>query len=131
MILALLVIFNHILRALSSSIITEGSNNATCPPGTTIDVTISIGKALQFGIHDCVVKDASKQEFKCFKLYNTLKTWSNAESSCVAQGGHLASLNTLKELEFASNVVLRQYVQVSDCNVINLFLRVCVDWRDR
>eukprot|EP00960_Hanusia_phi_P034221 750928-Hanusia_phi.AAC.2 len=119
--LLLLAGFSHFVQrseaALSPGVV-SGYENITCPAGTKLEVILSMSSTLQFEEEDCVVKGSNEQQFKCFKFYKSLAAWSTAESRCVSLGGHLASMNSFRELEVVSDVVLRQYVQVSDCTTI-------------
>eukprot|EP00961_Rhodomonas_salina_P011512 154992-Rhodomonas_salina.4 len=53
--------------------------------------------------------DGDNKGSACFKLFDTPKKWSDAESSCVAWGGRLAAIQSGHE-----NVVARLPVMMSD-----------------
>ncbi|XP_020509522.1 galactose-specific lectin nattectin [Labrus bergylta] len=48
----------------------------------------------------------AKHGERCYMFFNDKKTWCEAESHCVEQGGNLFSLHTPEDADFVRNVVL-------------------------
>ena len=49
---------------------------------------------------------------KCWKAFQALVTWQDAETVCVAWGGHLASITSASEQAFAANISLDVYTWI-------------------